>query len=202
MTILSPANDGSKSVKILNSGDYSHRYADVPKKELRKDDSVTIENLLRSIDGRLQTMDGRLDNMDRRLDNMDRRLDNMDKRLDTMDTRLDSMDKRLDNMDKRLDRASEDIVELKIQTAAIGTRLLGVEQHLVGVEQRLDRADDRQEKQHREADGRLIRIEETLERLPSWQSVGTMSATTIVSCGALFVWLADGGAKTLAGFFD
>jgi hypothetical protein len=181
MTILNPANDASKSVTILNSGDYSHRYADVPKEELRKDDSVTIENLLRSIDGRLQTMDGRLESMDKR---------------------LDGMDKRLDNMDKRLDKVSEDIVELKIQTAAIGTRVLGVEQGLVAVEQRLDRADDRQEKQQREVDGRLIRIEEKLERLPSWRSVGTMSATTLVSCGALFVWLAEGGAKTLAGFFD
>jgi len=177
MTVLSPTKGAAKSVAILNSGDDSHRYADVSKAEIRKDDSMTIETLLRSIDGRLQTMEGRLDNMDKRLDNID---------------------KRLDNMDKRLDKVSEDIVELKVQTTAIGARLIGVEQCLDRAEARFDR----QDKQQREADGRLIRIEEQLQRLPSWKSVGTMSATTLLSCCALFVWLAEGGAKTLARLFD
>lgn len=184
MTILNLSNDASKSVTILNSGDYSPRYADAPTAQLMENDSMTVETLLRSIDGRLQTMDGRLQTMDGRIQ--------------TMDGRLENMDKRLDNMDKRLDKVGEDIVELKVQTAAIGACL-------VGVEQRLDRGEDRfdrQEKQQREADGRLIRIEEQIVRLPSWKSVGTMSATTVVSCGALFVWLAEGGAKALARLFE
>ena len=170
MTILNPTNDALKSVAILNSGDYLSRYADIPKPAVTKDDSVTIETLLRSIDGRLQTMDGRLDNMD----------------------------KRLESMDKRLDKVSEDIVELKVQTAALGARL-------TGVEERLDRAEprfDRQESRQREADGQLIRIEANLERLPSWKSVGTTSAAVTASCCGLFVWLAEGGAKTLARFFE
>ena len=177
MTTLNPTNDALKSVAILNSGDYLSRYADIPKPAVTKDDSVTIETLLRSIDGRLQTMDGRLDNMDKRLDNMDQRLE---------------------SMDKRLDKVSEHIVELKVQTAALGARL-------TGVEERLDRAEprfDRQEARQREADGQLIRIEANLERLPSWKSVGTTSAAVTASCCGLFVWLAEGGAKTLARFFE
>lgn len=177
MTILSPPANASKSVAILNSGDYSPRYADAPKAQRTENESMTIETLLRSIDGRLQTMDGRLESMD--------------KRLDVMDTRLD-------NVDKRLDKVSEDIVELKVQTVAIGTRL-------VSVEQRLDRSEDRfdrQEIQQREADTRLTRIEAQVGRLPSWKSVGTTSTAIVLGCCGLFVWLSEGGAKTLAGFFD
>lgn len=177
MTMFNPTNDTSKSVAILNSGDYSHRYADVPKAELSKDDSVTIETLLRSIAGKLQTMDGRLENMDKRLENMDNRLD---------------------KMDNRLEKVGEDIVELKVQTAANGARL-------TGVEERLDRAEprfDRQESRQREADRQLIRFDAQLERLPSWKSVGTTSAAVTASCCGLFVWLAEGGAKTLARFFE
>ena len=191
MTILNPTNDTSKPVAILNSGDYRSRYADAPKAELTKDDSVTIETLLRSIDGRLQTIDGRLDSMD--------------KRLDRMDGRLDRMDGRLDSMDKRIDKVSEDIVELKVQTAAIGERLIGLDARLDRSDERFDRAEDRfdrQESRQRETDGQLIRFEANLERLPSWKSVGTTSATVTVGCCGLFVWLAEGGAKTLAGFFE
>jgi archaellum component FlaC len=170
MTILNSTNDAWKPVAILNSGDYLSRYADVPKAELTKDDSVTIETLLRSIDGRLQTMDGRLD-----------------------------------NMDKRLDKVSENIVELKVQTATIGARLTGVEERLDRAEDRFDRAEDRfdrQEKRQREADSQLIRFETQLERLPSWKSVGMTSASVTAGCCGLFVWLAEGGAKTLARFFE
>jgi chromosome segregation ATPase len=177
MTILNPTPDILKSVAILNSDDYPHRYADATKAQRTENDSVTIETLLRSIDGRLQTMDGRLDNMDRRLDNMDRRLD---------------------KVEKHLDKVGEDIIELKVQTAAIGARL-------VGVDERLDRADERfnrQEERQREADRQLIRFEGHLARLPSWKSVGTISTTVTVGCGGLFVWLADGGAKTLARWFE
>jgi chromosome segregation ATPase len=191
MPILNSMNDASKSVAILNSDDYSHRYAGATKAEFTKDDSMTIETLLRSIDGRLQTMDGR----------------------------LDAMDKRLENVDKRLDKVGEDIVELKVQTAAIGARLVGVEQRLDHVDDRFDRIEDRfdrseerftrtedrfdrQEKQQREADGQLIRIEEKLEGLPSWKSFGTASATILLGFCGLFVWLAEGGEKTLAHLFD
>jgi archaellum component FlaC len=184
MTILSPTADTSKSVSILNSGGYSPRYADVPDAHSTENNSVTIETLLRSIDGRLQSMDGRLDNMD----------------------------KRLDKIDKRLDKVSEDIVELKIQTVALGVRLVGVEERFDRTDERFDRSDERlnraedrflrQEEQQREADGRLVRIEAQLERLPSWKSMGATSATTIVTCCALFGWLAEGGARTLAGIFD
>lgn len=177
MTIFNSMDDALKPVTILNSGDFLARYPDVPKAERAENDSMTIETLLRSIDGRLQTMDGRLDSMDQRLDNMDRRLD---------------------NMDKRLDMVSEDIVELKVQTAAVGARL-------IGVEKRLDRAEDRYDRQEirqREADERLIHFEANLERLPSWKSVGATSATVTAGCCGLFVWLAEGGAKTVARFFE
>ncbi|APG02833.1 hypothetical protein BJI69_02190 [Luteibacter rhizovicinus DSM 16549] len=170
MTILSPTPGMLKSVAILNSDDYPPRYADTPNAQRAENVPVTIETLLRSIDGRLQTMDGRLANMDRRLD----------------------------KVEQRLDKVGDDIIELKVQTAAIGTRL-------VGVEERLDRADerfDRQEERQREADRQLIRFEGHLARLPSWKSVGTISTTVTVGCGGLFVWLADGGAKTLARWFE
>jgi chromosome segregation ATPase len=191
MTILNATTETSRSVSILNSGGYSTRYADFPEAHPTENNPVTIETLLRSIDGRLQSIDGRLD---------------------TMDQRLDTMDQRLGYMDKRLDKVSEDIVELKIQTSAIGARLVVVEQRLDRVEDRFDlteerfnRAEDRfvrQEIQQREADGKLTRIDARIDHLPTWKSVASTSLATLVSCGGLFVWLADGGAKTLAGFFD
>lgn len=184
MTILSPTPDTPKSVAILNSDDYAPRYADAPKAQRAENHPVTIETLLRSIDGRLQTMDGRLDNMNRRLD----------------------------KVEQRLDKVGEDIIELKIQTAAIGVRLVGVEERLDRVDKRFDRADerfnraderfDRQEERQREADRQLIRFEGHLARLPSWKSVGTISTTVTLACCGLFVWLADGGAKTLAKWFE
>jgi archaellum component FlaC len=184
MTILNATTETSRSVSILNSGGYSTRYADFPEAHPTENNPVTIETLLRSIDGRLQSIDGR----------------------------LDTMDQRLGYMDKRLDKVSEDIVELKIQTSAIGARLVVVEQRLDRVEDRFDlteerfnRAEDRfvrQEIQQREADGKLTRIDARIDHLPTWKSVASTSLATLVSCGGLFVWLADGGAKTLAGFFD
>lgn len=184
MTILSPTPDTPKSVAILNSDDYAPRYADAPNAQRAENHPVTIETLLRSIDGRLQTMDGRLDNMDRRLD----------------------------KVEQRLDKVGEDIIELKIQTAAIGVRLVGVEERLDRVDERFNRVDerfnraeerfDRQEERQREADRQLIRFEGHLARLPSWKSVGTISTTVTLACCGLFVWLADGGAKTLAKWFE
>lgn len=94
MTILNPIADAPKSVSILNSDDYLTQYAGVSKSECTEIDSMTVETLLRSIDGRLQTMDKRLDGIDTRLDKMDARLGTMDARLNSMDTRLDKMDAR------------------------------------------------------------------------------------------------------------
>jgi len=79
---LNTTNDASKSVAILNSDDDLSRYAETPKAELRKEDSMTIETLLKSIDGRFQTMDGRFQAMDVRFQAMDGRLDAMEKRFD------------------------------------------------------------------------------------------------------------------------
>jgi len=170
MTILSPTPDTLKSVAILNSDDYPPRYADAPEAQTTENHPVTIETLLRSIDGTLQIMD-----------------------------------RRLDKVEQRLDKVGEDIIELKIQTAAIGVRLVGVEERLDHANKRFDRADerfDRQEERQREADRQLIRFEGHLARLPSWKSVGTISTTVTLACCGLFVWLADGGANTLAKWFE
>jgi len=177
MTILSPTPDTLKSVAILNSDDYPPRYADAPEAQTTENHPVTIETLLRSIDGTLQIMD----------------------------RRLDKVEQRLDKVEQRLDKVGEDIIELTIQTAAIGVRLVGVEERLDHANKRFDRADerfDRQEERQREADRQLIRFEGHLARLPSWKSVGTISTTVTLACCGLFVWLADGGANTLANWFE
>jgi len=198
MTNLTLMTDAAKPVGILNSGEYLVHYAGDPKPGLTEGDAVTIETLLKSIDGRLQTMDKRLENMDIRLGSMDTRLGNMD-------TRLDNIDERLNGMDVRLQKVSDEIVELKIQTTAIGVRLNGVELRFDHMDIRFNRTDDRfarMEDRQTDMNAQLIRIETNVAHLPTWRSVGATSAAMTVGCCGIVSWLAEGGAKTLARFFE
>jgi archaellum component FlaC len=191
MTNLTLMTDAAKPVGILNSGEYLVHYAGDPKPGLTEGDAVTIETLLKSIDGRLQTMDKRLENMDVRLGNMD--------------TRLDNIDERLNGMDVRLQKVSDEIVELKIQTTAIGVRLNGVELRFDHMDIRFNRTDDRfarMEDRQTDMNAQLIRIETNVAHLPTWRSVGATSAAMTVGCCGIVSWLAEGGAKTLARFFE
>lgn len=191
MTNLTLMTDAAKPVGILNSGEYLVHYAGDPKPGLTEGDAVTIETLLKSIDGRLQTMD--------------KRLENMDIRLGSMDTRLDNIDERLNGMDVRLQKVSDEIVELKIQTTAIGVRLNGVELRFDHMDIRFNRTDDRfarMEDRQTDMNAQLIRIETNVAHLPTWRSVGATSAAMTVGCCGIVSWLAEGGAKTLARFFE
>jgi len=191
MTNLTLMTDAAKPVGILNSGEYLVHYAGDPKPGLTEGDAVTIETLLKSIDGRLQTMD--------------KRLENMDIRLGSMDTRLDNIDERLNGMDVRLQKVSDEIVELKIQTTAIGVRFNGVELRFDHMDIRFNRTDDRfarMEDRQTDMNAQLIRIETNVAHLPTWRSVGATSAAMTVGCCGIVSWLAEGGAKTLARFFE
>jgi archaellum component FlaC len=119
---------------------------------------------------RFDAIDEGFDLVDVRFDAMDKRFDAMDKRFDAMDERFDAMDRRIEGIDQRLARVEilgeENRHHIQIVAEAVSNTVSNDRFEAFRSEVATSFQDLREllGASHRELDGRLVKVEERLDR--------------------------------------